>query len=90
MLKKRPAPTVKQLFRKGGQVSKDKPEICPMPRRRLPGQEAVAEIYPLDVAEVARREGDLAALKASLREKRCQHQEAPCAQGVTSIDRVIA
>lgn len=89
-------PTVKQLFRKGGQVLvKDKPEICPMCQGvGYIGQEAVLEIYPIDASQRSLiSKGDLAALKASLREKRLPSiQEAAMrkvVEGVTSIDEVV-
>ncbi len=97
MLKKLGLPaSVKQLYRKGGQVLvKDKPEVCPMCMGAgYVGQEGVFEVFPID-AEMRSMlaKGDFASFKAALRSKRYPTmQEAAlrkAVEGVTTIDEVV-
>lgn len=88
--------SVKQLYRKGGQVLvKDKPEVCPMCQGvGYVGQEAVFEIFPIDAEmRAALAKGDFATFKAALRSKRYPSmQEAALRKvvdGVTTIDEVV-
>lgn len=97
MLKKLGLPaSVKQLYRKGGQVLvKDKPEICPMCQGGgYVGQEGVFEIFPIDgEMRSMLAKGDFASFKAALRSKRYPTlQEAALRKvidGVTTIDEVV-
>ncbi len=97
MLKKLGLPSsVKQLYRKGGQVLvKDKPEVCPMCMGAgYVGQEGIFEVFPIDnEMRSMLAKGDFASFKAALRSKRYPTmQEAAlrkAVEGITTIDEVV-